>query len=589
MGIFDFDPQGLEDKLKSTKKRESILSLGRLIAFFAILGLGVLSISDSLGWLVPTLGLGIVFLYLIRKFNHTLDQQKIYRALALLASRKAQRRDRNLKGLDSGAEFADKNHPYSGDLDLFGDHSLFQLINHTYSPAGKSKLAQVMKESFSPEESQQRNLAVQFLSNRPDFLRAMEASGVAFAKDIPLSEAWKKWLGTQEKRPKINQVFAVLGPLGGLFLLGATIWGNLPQGYLGLWVILGTVALSLVFNPLKQAAEALPVSSLLRSFSVQAHCIEQETFPTPLLEGEKRKLFGGDRSISLQLSQLDQLALWVQNRMNLLYIPVNLLFWTDFILYDRLLSWKSKAGPSLSTLPEHLADWEVWVSLGAFELEMEGKGKTLWAPERLFEAEQMVHPLLLPIRAVPNSLKLDENQKLVLLTGANMSGKTTFMRTLGTNWVLAQMGLSPFAQSLTLGDFKLYTSMRNTDNLGESVSSFYAELFRIKTLIDRLDSGERVLFLLDEILKGTNTEDRISGSRALVEQILQTRGFGIISTHDIELADLATTQKSVSNYSFHSEIQDQEIRFDFLLKEGACPSFNAHKLMELMGIRFGQG
>ncbi|GMQ25684.1 MutS family DNA mismatch repair protein [Algoriphagus sp. oki45] len=586
MRIFDFDPQGLEEKLKSTKKRESVLSLGRLIVFIALLGFGVLSLSDSVIWLIPTLGFGILFIYLIQKFNHIQDQQKIYQALGLLADRKAQRSQRKLKELDAGLEFTDKNHPFSGDLDLFGEHSLFQLVNHTFSPGGKSKLAQLMKEDLNPDASKNRSFAVKTLSEKSDFLRAMEASGLAFSEDIPLNDTWKKWLGAEEKRSKINQILSFLGPLGGLVLLGATVWGNLPQGYLGLWVILGTISLSRVFGPLKQAADALPVSSVLKSFGVRAHCIEQEVFRNSLLEEEKRKLFGGETSISQQLNQLDRLALWVQNRMNLLYLPINLLLWTDFLLYDRLQSWKSKAGPSLSSLPEHLADWEVWVSLGAFELEMEGKGKIAWSDDSFLDAEEISHPLILPTKAVANSLRFDSDQRLVILTGANMSGKTTFMRTLGINWVLAKMGLSPFAESLSLGDFQLYTSMRNTDNLGESVSSFYAELFRIKKLIDRLDSGEKVLFLLDEILKGTNTQDRISGSQALVDQILQTHGFGIISTHDIELSELAKSKTGVKNYSFHSEIQDQEIKFDYLLKSGACPSFNAHKLMELMGIRF---
>lgn len=167
-----------------------------------------------------------------------------------------------------------------------------------------------------------------------------------------------------------------------------------------------------------------------------------------------------------------------------------------------------------------------------------------------------------------------------------MSGKTTFMRTLGTNLVLINLGLRPFGECVELGQFQLYTSMRNSDNLGESVSSFYAELSRIKKLIDRLDSGEQLFFLLDEILKGTNTEDRISGSEALIRQLQDSPSLGIISTHDIELSQLENEIPYVKNYSFHSEIHDKTIDFDYKIKRGPCPSFNAHKLMELMGIRF---
>ena len=160
------------------------------------------------------------------------------------------------------------------------------------------------------------------------------------------------------------------------------------------------------------------------------------------------------------------------------------------------------------------------------------------------------------------------------------------MRTLGINHVMANIGLSPMASKYHSGPFLLYTSMRNTDNLGESVSSFYAELSRIKGLLTLTEAGTPVFFLLDEILKGTNTSDRIMGSEALIRQLLDTPAKGIISTHDIELSELAETIPALSNFSFHHDIRDNEISFDYKIKNGPCPNFNAHKLMELMGIRF---
>jgi DNA mismatch repair ATPase MutS len=283
---------------------------------------------------------------------------------------------------------------------------------------------------------------------------------------------------------------------------------------------------------------------------------------------------------------LDRLGLWVQNRLNLLYLPINLLLWTDFILYLNLAQWKKKVGTSLLQLPETLANWEVWVSLGSFEQEVGHPGKSHWTEEQFLRATNAKHPLIHPDKAIGNSIQLGQDAQLALLTGANMSGKTTFMRTLGINAVLVNLGLRPFADEFLMGPIQLYTSMRNSDNLGESVSSFYAELFRIRSLIARLEAGEVVFFMLDEILKGTNTQDRISGSEALIRQILQTQGFGLISTHDIELADLVLRENRLRNFSFHSTIEDQTIQFDYKLKEGPCPSFNAHKLMELMGIRF---
>ena len=369
-------------------------------------------------------------------------------------------------------------------------------------------------------------------------------------------------------------------------MLLATGLGLLPQALLGVWFLLGMALLSRVFVPLKNAADAIPVASHLKSLRLRAGLITESTFDAPLLQREQGCLQAAGASAVQQLEDLDRLGLWAQSRLNMLYFPINLLFWTDYLLYIRLANWKRRVSKSLQQLPETMERWEVWVSLGSFELEVGHPGSAEWTEAPLIAAENVAHPLLHPEKAVANSLSLDDNHRLVLLTGANMSGKTTFMRTLGINAVLVNLGLRPFADRFVLGPIQLFTSMRNTDNLGESVSSFYAELFRIRTLIQRLEQGETLFFLLDEILKGTNTQDRISGSEALVAQLLPTKGLGLISTHDIELSALGDREPRVDNYSFHSEIQDQEILFDYRLKEGACPSFNAHKLMELMGIKF---
>jgi DNA mismatch repair ATPase MutS len=352
--------------------------------------------------------------------------------------------------------------------------------------------------------------------------------------------------------------------------------------------LIGIGFLSRVFVPLKDAAESIPSAATLKSYQFRAKQIESENFNTPVLQIEKEVFGAAETSVSTQLNDLDRLGLWTQNRINLLYLPINLLFWTDFFLFVQLAKWKRKVESSLAHLPENLEKWEVWVSLGAFEAQLEGNGKVEWSTAISLSGTDLTHPLISPLKAIGNSIDFDPEHRLVILTGANMSGKTTFMRTLGINCVLANLGLSPFGQSLKLGPVQLYTSMRNADNLGESVSSFYAELSRIRILITRLESGEPLFFLLDEILKGTNTQDRISGSEALIHQILQTSGFGIISTHDIELSELEQSVEKVHNFSFHSEILDQSINFDYKIKKGPCPSFNAHKLMELMGIRFRQ-
>ena len=585
MTPFDFSPEQLEHKQKATKRSVAQLSFFRLFSFLVVVAAGILTFFEHWAWCLPSLICFFLFIQLINRFNHCKDQERIYLALLQLEQQKKARQERKLDGLETGSEFEDKEHPFSGDLDLFGDHSLFQLLNHGVSTGGKQKLATLMKVAVDPKAAQQRSAAVVELRQKPDFLRAMEAIGIALPQGR--MGPWKQWLAQQGTQSNFfHRLFAFLGPVGGISLLLLTSQGIVPQAILGLWFLLGMLVLASVFAPLKRAAEAIPVASHLNSLSLRATQIEEQVFQSSLLVVEQARLEAGGSKASKQLQELDRIGLWIQNRLNLLYLPINLLFWTDFILFLWLSAWKKRVGNSLLQLPESLENWEVFVSLGSFEVEVGHPGIPTWTQEPIFDAETVFHPLLLPTKAVGNSLRMNKDCKLVLLTGSNMSGKTTFMRTLGINIVLMNLGLRPFADRMTLGPLQLFTSMRNPDNLGESVSSFYAELSRIRTLLQRLEQGEPVFFLLDEILKGTNTQDRIAGSEALMVQLLPSQGLGVISTHDIELATLGEKEAQVQNYSFHSEIKDQEILFDYRLKNGACPSFNAHKLMELMGIKF---
>lgn len=586
MDIFDFRQEDLEGKLGSVRKKASQLSLLRLVLFFAIGTLFVLGLAEHPIFLIPALVVAYLFVRSVASYNFQKDQEAIYLALEQMAARKEKRSQRQLAGFDPGTDFLDKAHPFCNDLDLFGEHSLFQLLNHTVSPGGKARLAALLKSSFSRKESEERTEAVVELGSKRLLLQALEAAGLALKKEGKEDAKWIAWLGSAEKLSVFARILAIVGPLGGITMLALIYVGIIPPALLGVWVLIGVAVLGTVFQPLKKADESIPFASTLKSYRVRAEQIEKEVFASAQLVAAQKALCPDGASPSALLRDLDRLGLWVQNRLNLLYLPINLLFWTDFLLFTQLVSWKNRVGQSLSHLPENLEKWEVWLSLGAFEGEMEGCGEFRWTDDSQLIATEISHPMILPGKAVPNSIQFDSSHRLALLTGANMSGKTTFMRTLGINCVLANLGLSPFGKSLVMGDFQLYTSMRNSDNLGESVSSFYAELKRIHTLIERLEAGEELFFLLDEILKGTNTQDRISGSEALIRQTLRLRGFGIISTHDIELSSLAQTVENIHNYSFHSEILDRSIDFDYKIKKGPCPSFNAHKLMELMGIRF---
>ncbi|REG84068.1 MutS-related protein [Algoriphagus antarcticus] len=584
---FDFENSGLEEKLKTVKSKAGTLSFLRLVVFFVMVGLFVLSVSESLVLLLAFGFSVVVFVSLVGKYSDQKDQEAIYLALEKMNLIREKRISRKLKSLDAGIEFQEKAHPFSNDLDLFGDHSLFQLANHTVSKKGKEALAAKIKSGFDLDKAATFRAAAAELSTKSNFLLAMESIGLAFYNEEKSNSGWIKWLEEEDKSTGLISIFAFVGPIGGLALSILVYLGIIPGALMGVWILIGMIFLGMVFKPLKRAAESIPSRNQLKTYRYWLAVLEKEYLESPLLKEMQAPFLTKEVKASALFDQLDSLGLWIQNRINILYIPLNLFLWTDLFLYLRLVSWKKKYGNIVAHFPAQLVEWEVLISLGAFENEVGGKGRVISVEKGLI-GKAVSHPLLKPEVAVPNDFIIDGNQQLMLLTGANMSGKTTFMRTLGINCVLVNLGLSPFSQEFGFSGFQLYTSMRNTDNLGESVSSFYAELSRIKQLIDRIENGEEIFFLLDEILKGTNTEDRIAGSEALIRQVDNTKALGIISTHDIELAELETRMSSVKNYSFHSEIHDQNIDFDYKIKRGACPSFNAHKLMELMGIRFQQ-
>ncbi|MDO9551639.1 DNA mismatch repair protein [Rhodonellum sp.] len=584
--LLNLDDQDLDKALKSAQRKAAGFSISRLFVFFLIMAILIVGLSE---WTLLLLTLPFVialFVYLILGFNNEKDKEAFVLELKSMEISRNKRAARELQDFDAGEEFLEKAHPFVNDLDLFGAHSLFQMLNHTVTAAGKALLVKWMKAPINAMEAQSRYAAIEELRPKEKFLENFEAVGRAFIKTEKSKSNFYEWLAAKDKWKHIYFLPLLLGPIGGLLLLGATLYNDLSPAWLGMWILLGMFFLSFIFKRMQQASFAMPNKGDLKTFGLWAELLEKEDFQSPLLKELQIPFKSAAIEASMAMKSLEQKSFMIQNRFNLMYLIFNLLFWLDFFLWWRLAKWKTKYGEHLNNWEKSFENLQVLVSLSAFSNEESLDGKITWTHNDELRVENITHPLILPSKAIGNDFDLSSSQKIVLLTGANMSGKTTFMRTLGINMVLANLGLPPFAKEFQCGDFQLFTSMRNTDNLGESVSSFYAELARIKDLLDQTAAGIRVFFLLDEILKGTNTTDRIMGSEALIRQLADAGGKGIISTHDIELSSLEKTLDYLVNKSFHSEIDDQEIRFDYKIKSGPCPSFNAHKLMELMGIRF---
>ncbi|QDH78641.1 DNA mismatch repair protein [Echinicola soli] len=573
-------------ELRTCKRKIASLALSRMILFLGIVALTIIGLTEIRWLLLFFFPLAGLFIYLILLFNLQKDRQAFLQAIANMENERQLRKERKLADFDGGESFKDKKHPFSNDLDLFGEHSLFQLLNHTIGDGGKKLLANWMKAPIDPEKAKKRYSAIKELALHTGFIRNFEATGKAFIKEEKSKKPFYAWLKTPSAWKSFYWFPLIGGPLGGLALLGGWLYLGWPLAYLLIWVLAGTALLGLIFRPLLVAFKNMPDEGDLKTYSIWARELEQLDFKDGYLKELQLPILEGEYRASDALRSLEQRSFMVQNRANMMYMIFDLLFWVDFGVLFSLEQWKKKHASKVERWEDIFQELQVLVSLAAFTHDEGLECPVIWSDKMVLKVADLKHPLLPQSVCVGNDFEVSSDQKTILLTGSNMSGKTTFMRTVGINMVLANLGLSPYATSYESGAFWLFTSMRNTDNLGESVSSFYAELARIKSLLDQAEKQYPVFYLLDEILKGTNTTDRVMGSEALIRQLAESHSKGIISTHDIELAELSDKIPGLVNYSFHSDIKDNEILFDYKIKNGPCPSFNAHKLMELMGIRF---
>ena len=265
---------------------------------------------------------------------------------------------------------------------------------------------------------------------------------------------------------------------------------------------------------------------------------------------------------------------------------LNTILMCDFVWMYRLESWREKYLPQLEEMLDTLGEIEALASIAAFQHAHPGYTIPLLSDQPFkLDVKELAHPLIFSVTPVANDFEMQGAGKTMVVTGSNMSGKTTFLRTVGINMVMAQLGAPVCAESMTLAPTQVYTAMRTADNLSENTSSFYAELKRLRMLLELTEQGQPVFYFLDEILKGTNSRDRHAGAMALIRQLHKRNASGFISTHDLELGAMEQELPgSVYNYSFNSDIIGDEIKFDYKLREGICRSFNASKLMQLMGI-----
>jgi len=499
------------------------------------------------------------------------------------------RLDHKWELFDKGDMFYNEDHPYSSDLDLFGNGSLFQLLNRTSTNQGRSALANELLVDPDHLKVQEKQSAIRELSPQINWCQDFQVAGLVYKEDSSQVTDLIKWIGSSEKitNSKILSIGRFLLPAIALMLLSMCFLAGISF----YWVLISIVVNGWVLNNTNEAVSELTEKTedsvkILKSYSSMICMIEEKKFKAQLLNDLKSTLIQGNVKTSSKILKLHRILNKLQSRGNLIYWLFNIVLLLDIHWLIEAENWKKRIGREVETWFESIHEFEILISLAGFS----NANPQYTFPEMnegpyTIEGKNIGHPLVPDHKRICNDFRLQGKGNIVVITGSNMSGKSTFLRTIGINSILSKIGAPVCASEMKSSVFRVFSSMRTHDNLEENISSFYAELKRIGFLLSYISEGEPVLFLLDEILKGTNSADRHIGTEALIRQLSHLNSFGLVSTHDLELGKLENDSDLITNYSFNSEIRGDEILFDYKLQKGLCYSFNASKLMQSMGIK----
>ncbi|HEY3841054.1 MAG TPA: hypothetical protein VGL72_31000 [Bryobacteraceae bacterium] len=481
---------------------------------------------------------------------------------------------------ESGARFSTPQHPYADDLDLFSTGGLFELLSSARTRAGENTLASWLNNAAGIPTLRDRHAAVDELRNKIDLREDLFVLGADIAAGVN-PEALVHWA----VRPLVctsrlqRTLLAVLGGTG-LVLLGFLI----ASQFLGSWqriamMLLVLVNLGLMFlyrKVVDQVTGALdqPAQDLALFSSVLAR-IEHESFTSPLLARLRSDLNTKGDLASHRIARLNRLVEFIDSRDNFfvrLLEPVVL--WTPQLVFAAE-SWRAKSGAYVPRWVAATGEIEALASLAGYAFEHPADPFPEFVDTPAFDAKGLAHPLL--VTGVANDVCLDAAQPLLLVSGSNMSGKSTLLRAVGVNTVLALAGAPVRAQSLRIACLNTGASIRVTDSLQEGSSRFYAEITRIRHI---LDLPRPSLFLLDELLHGTNSHDRRIGSEGIIRALLARGAIGLVTTHDLALATIPGTR----NVHFEDRIEDGRMIFDYHLREGVVEHSNALDLMRAVGL-----
>lgn len=534
----------------------------------------------------------VAFVYLVIKHEGVIKNEE-YSALLSKINDDSQKR---LTGewaefADDGKEYIDENHNYSFDLDIFGAGSLFQFINTAKTYYGRQKLkALLTAHPKNVEEIIKRQKAVEELAGKFQWRQRFQSEGLAAQTKMQNPEDMVSWV--RESNAFYRKGWVILGirvlpAITILLLLIAWATGKVPYIIPAILLIAQFILLAFKRNERERSFKLTKkYREDISTYYYMIKRFEKHKFASELLKELQNSMRNSASQTAFkQVDKLSKLIESLNNRGNMFYAVINIVTLWDLQNLIALEKWKEKSGTYLGTWLNAIGSVEALASLSILRFDNPEWANPIIETSDgcIFEAKEMGHPLLSGKR-VSNDLDILPPVNSLLITGSNMSGKSTLLRAAGINLVLAYSGAPVCAKFFRTSLMELYSCMRVSDNLGKSISSFYAELIRIKNIVSAAGEGKKIFYLLDEIFKGTNSKDRHSGAKVLIKKLCSLNSIGMVSTHDLELCDLEAEYKAVRNYHFEEYYVNDRILFDYKLRPGGSTTRNAIYLMKLAGI-----
>lgn len=580
-----------EGQLQQVKKQIFRISMLRLALFIAGIA-GLYFFFNQTTLLIICICLTFLPLFILVKIHNRFFIRKEWlETQARIIQEELQALSGDYSSFEDGKEYVNPEHPYSFDLDIFGRRSLFQSINRTCTFFGKNRLAKWLQNHLHEKTSiEKRQEMVREISEHTLFREQFRVAGLVHHGQSSDGEKIQAWSQSPAQYLHAGWVKAFIWgvPVINSLLLITSLAGWTSFSWLGLSF---GIFLVLSFGIIKRATYIQETyGKQLKSLNGYARLIalaKAENWKSAgMQELMERFNLNGQSPIQAlqQLSkELDRLDLR-NNQFLYVLLEGSIFFQLQEIV--RIERWKVRYGQHISEWLETVGELDTLCSLGTFAYNHpQYTYPELTEKPFCFLATQMGHPLMPASQCVKNDATIPSRPFFLIITGANMAGKSTYLRTIGVNYLLACVGTPVCCEKLKLHPNQLITSLRTSDSLSDNESYFFAELKRLKRIIDLLNQGQQLFIILDEILKGTNSMDKQKGSFDLIRQFMQLKANGIIATHDLLLGSLIKQfPEEIRNYCFEADIKENELTFSYKLREGVAQNMNACFLMKKMGI-----